>query len=102
MTHHMVVRKIRAPKKNDKRPKVKVSEPIMVPKSGRPSETYRGPRKNFFHEVEENGIVVRRRSPEYQSLADYQKQYQLKHPELIRRISNKGEVHYVTATRDEA
>lgn len=113
MPHHMVVRKPRKPKKKEPfqfwqdLPK---EEEILVPKKGRDNESYRASRRNAFITITrvdtEDGEklvskTIRKKDPQFYNLAEYGKVYELKHPEFIKRISDRGEVHYVPERREE-
>lgn len=60
----------------------------MSKRQGRPKESYRAYRRNNF----------KKDWPEY---SEYNKVYTLKYPQLIKRISNRGEVHYVSAREED-
>jgi hypothetical protein len=97
----MVVPKDR-PKKDRtrKNPLPKDFKPIedveLIPKAGRTKESYRADRRNLFRPLEnsEKSIIVRSVNPSYSRIGEYQKVYTVTHPEFIRKISDRGEVHY--------
>lgn len=74
-------------------------DPVMVPKSGRSNLTYRDERRNIYT-LTNTGNLVRRKNERFQPDAEYSVYYQFNHPELQRKISNRGEIHYV-ARREE-
>lgn len=76
-------------------------EPELVPAAGRPIESYRCSRRNLFRPIDSEKhnavITVRSVNPNYTSVGAYRKVYTVDHPEFVRRISERGEVHYVPA-----